>query len=167
MFFLYLILAATGITVLINTFYSYKKRKEVFTLWDRNAKLDSRINYHQTFKNFYENMKRNSKEDYCVDDITWNDLNMNKIFEEINYTFTSPGEETLFYRLKKAHESHLFDENLINKITNDRTYRVKLSLILSRLGKSTYADSSKYIFGNPDYFVKKNILFSVPSPLLG
>ena len=48
---------------------------------------------------------------------------MGKIFENLNYTFTSVGEEILFYRLKKAHERHLINEELIERITRDGIYR--------------------------------------------
>jgi len=167
MSYLYLIIAVTGVTILVNIFYSIRKKNLVLTLWDRNTKLDSPINYHETFKNFYENTKRSSMDDYCVDDITWNDLNMTKLFEKINFTFTSVGEEMLFYRLKKAHEKHLIDEEIIDKITGDKEYRNKLSLILSELGKVTHANSSKYIFGKPDYIINKMYFILGVLPIIG
>jgi hypothetical protein len=148
-------------------YYSYRRRNLILTLWDRNTKLDSPIDYHETFKYFYKNSKGRSNDDYSVDDITWNDLNMTKIFERINFTFTSVGEEMMFYRLKKAHEKHLFDEELINKITGDSRYRNKLSLILSELGKVTHANSSKYIFGKPDYIVDKIYFILGVLPIIG
>ncbi|MFP9130484.1 MutS-related protein [Niallia sp. BSM11] len=167
MFYLYLLIAVTGVTILVNTYYSYKRRKLVLTLWDRNSILDVMPNYHETFKYFYENSKVSSNDSYCVDEITWNDLNMNKIFKKINFTFTSVGEELLFYRLKRAHEEYWFDEELIKKITEDRQYRIKLSLILSALGKSTHANSSKYIFEKPNYKVNKIYFLLSVLPIIG
>jgi hypothetical protein len=167
MSYLYLIIAVTVVTILFNIYYSYRKRNLILTLWDRNTKLDSPINYHETFKYFYKNSKGRSNDDYSVDDITWNDLNMTKIFERINFTFTSVGEEMLFYRLKKAHEKHLFDEELIEKITGDQVFRNKLSLILSELGKVNHANSSKYIFGKPNYIVQKIYFVLGVLPIIG
>ena len=167
MVYLYLIIATTGITILVNRYYARKKRNLILTLWDRNKKLDYPINSHETFNYFYENTKGSSKDDYCVDDITWNDLNMGKIFENLNYTFTSVGEEILFYRLKKAHERHLINEELIERITRDGIYRSKLSLILSNLGKLTFANSSQYIFGKPDYKVNKVYFILSLIPIIG
>ncbi|MES1047282.1 hypothetical protein FOA22_22780 [Heyndrickxia oleronia] len=167
MVYLYLMIATTGITILVNMYYARKKRNLILTLWDRNKKLDYPINSHETFNYFYENTKGSSKDDYCVDDITWNDLNMGKIFENLNYTFTSVGEEILFYRLKKAHERHLINEELIERITRDGIYRSKLSLILSNLGKLTFANSSQYIFGKPDYKVNKVYFILSLLPIVG
>ncbi|MDH5162981.1 MutS-related protein [Heyndrickxia oleronia] len=167
MVYLYLIIVTTGITILVNRYYARKKRNLILTLWDRNKKLDYPINSHETFNYFYENTKGSSKDDYCVDDITWNDLNMGKIFENLNYTFTSVGEEILFYRLKKAHERHLINEELIERITRDGIYRSKLSLILSNLGKLTFANSSQYIFGKPDYKVNKVYFILSLIPIIG
>lgn len=167
MVYLYLIIATTGITILVNRYYARKKRNLILTLWARNKKLDYPINSHETFNYYYENTKGSSKDDYCVDDITWNDLNMGKIFENLNYTFTSVGEEILFYRLKKAHERHLINEELIERITRDGIYRSKLSLILSNLGKLTFANSSQYIFGKPDYKVNKVYFILSLLPIVG
>ncbi|NRD77017.1 hypothetical protein HPT25_05845 [Bacillus sp. BRMEA1] len=167
MFYLYVIIVFTALIFIANLNFSYKRRKLILSLWDQNAKLASPINYHATFTHFYENSKGRSKDHYCVDDITWNDLNMTKIFEIINYTFTSVGEEMLYHRLKKAHEKYLFDEELIEKITEDKKYRIKLSFILSKLGKALHANSSQYIFGKPDYKVTKLYFILSVLPILG
>jgi len=42
----------------------------------------------------------NHKSDYSIDDITWNDLNMDMIFTELNRTQSSAGEEYLYYMLR-------------------------------------------------------------------
>ena len=44
---------------------------------------------------------RKHQEDFCVDDITWNDLNMDEIFINMNYTWSAAGEEYLYYLLRK------------------------------------------------------------------
>lgn len=166
MIYLVIIIIITAISVLINMYFSHKRRKQILTLWDHNKKLDHRENYHETFKFFYENIKE-SNDDAGIDDITWNDLNMTKIFNNINYAFTSIGEEMLYFRLKAAHKQHVMDEKMIEKISSDSPFRVKLSLILAALGKAPYTNSSKHMFENPD--VKINKLFLVLSilPLVG
>ena len=37
-----------------------------------------------------------------IDDITWNDLNMDEIYKRIDYTFSATGEEYLYYTLRSA-----------------------------------------------------------------
>lgn len=142
-------------------------KKQILSLWDRYTTLGSETNYHETFKYYYKNKEKSSQNDYKVDDITWNDLDMTKIFQKINYTFTSVGEEMLYFRLRKAHEKHNFNEDIINKIANDEQYRNKLSLLLSKVGKVIYANSSKYIFRKPDYKFNKIYLMLSILPVVG
>ena len=40
-------------------------------------------------------------EEISVDDITWNDLSMDQVFDRINQCDTSAGEEILYWRLRK------------------------------------------------------------------
>lgn len=167
MFYLYLIIGMSSLTFIVNKLIDYRSRRSVFTLWDRNASYSNETNHFETFKYYFENMNLNLKNGYSVDDITWNDLNMTQIFEKGNYTFTSVGEEVLYYRLKTPHKDHSFNEEMIEKITQDRLYRDKLSLILSKLGKIIHANSSKYIFSKPDFkFHKAYILLSI-LPIIG
>jgi len=150
MFYVLLIALVSGIAVLVNMYYTRKRRKLILSLWDREEKLDHTQNLHKTYKHFFNNVKGNIENSVDVDDISWHDLNLSKIFETINYTFTSLGEELLYYRLKAAHEPHLFEEKKIEKISSNKDYRIKLSLILSALGKAPYANSSEYIYLKPN-----------------
>ena len=150
MFYVLLIALVSGIAVLVNMYYTRKRRKLILSLWDREEKLDHTQNLHKTYKHFFNNVKGNIENSVDVDDISWHDLNLSKIFETINYTFTSLGEELLYYRLKAAHEPHLFEEKKIEKISSNKDYRIKLSLILSALGKAPYANASEYIYLKPN-----------------
>ena len=40
------------------------------------------------------------KQEYCVDDITWNDLSMDQVYHKVNYMHSSCGEEYLYYRMR-------------------------------------------------------------------
>lgn len=37
---------------------------------------------------------------FCIDDITWNDLGMDRIFQDMNYTYSAAGEEYLYRMLR-------------------------------------------------------------------
>ncbi len=52
------------------------------------------------FDLLYNSNEHFGKSEASVDDITWNDLNMDSVFTEMNYTVSSPGEETLYTWLK-------------------------------------------------------------------
>lgn len=38
---------------------------------------------------------------FDIEDITWNDLDMDRIFIQINQTFSSPGEDVLYNMLRR------------------------------------------------------------------
>ena len=48
----------------------------------------------------YSNLKEKNESETEIDDITWNDLEMDRIFERINYTESSAGEEYLYRLLR-------------------------------------------------------------------
>lgn len=83
--------------------------------------------------------RRKSKEaDFYVDDITWNDLDMSRLFMMMNNTACAPGEEYLYYVLRTPamKESILKDRKiLIDFFTENQEKREKLQMILSEVGK--------------------------------
>lgn len=74
-----------------------------------------------------------------LDDITWNDLNMDDVFKHLNDTYSSAGEEILYYTLRTPRFdeevlSHL--EELIQYFSNHTEERVRLQLLLCELGRT-------------------------------
>lgn len=72
-----------------------------------------------------------------VDDITWNDLNMDEIFQGMDDTFSSAGQEVLYHVLRtprflEAELEHF--EELVQYFTEHTEERVKVQLLLKRLG---------------------------------
>lgn len=72
-----------------------------------------------------------------VDDITWNDLNMDEIFKGMDDTLSSAGQEVLYHVLRSPRfsETELVRfEDLVQYFTEHTEERVKLQLLLKRLG---------------------------------
>ena len=61
----------------------------------------------QNIRNFYQAHAKG----YVLDDITWNDLDMNRLFARANVTYSSAGEEVLYHVLR----SPLLDEKEIRR----------------------------------------------------
>lgn len=102
----------------------------------------------------YWNNKKDSMECYVgVDQLTWDDLAMQAVFEKINYTKSSVGSEYLFNQLRDI-DPQLTGvsekEELYNLLLNDRKLREKVLLILSDLGKRDFSNSSSYIYNFND-----------------
>ena len=95
---------------------------------------------------FYEH----NKPQHFVDDITWNDLNMDEIFKAINFTESSVGEEFLYYMLRNMDcdlKSLDKQEELIAYFMENEEARLYLQMLYHNVGKN-----SKYsIFDYLDY----------------
>ncbi|SFB68346.1 MutS-related protein [Butyrivibrio sp. YAB3001] len=79
----------------------------------------------------------NHKSDNQIDDITWNDLNMDGVFARINYCLSATGEEYLYYLLRtlkqeddfKEHEEH------VKFFQSNADARQKCQLIFYKIGR--------------------------------
>lgn len=72
-----------------------------------------------------------------LDDITWNDLNMDDVFKRMNYTFSASGEEYLYYTLRnigktQAELDHM--EEVICFFREHEDERVKIQHLMHQLG---------------------------------
>ena len=77
------------------------------------------------------------KKDYQIDDITWNDLNMDGVFVRMNYCFSATGEEYLYYMLRTPHYEDDFEdmEKKIEFLRNNDEVRRKFQIIFSKIGR--------------------------------
>ena len=77
---------------------------------------------------------------YAVDDITWNDLNMDKLYQRVNYAHSSCGEEYLYYRLRCPDMSageeclHADEEAMIAYLQEHEEERVRLQMMFAQIG---------------------------------
>ncbi|WP_273321716.1 MutS-related protein [Vallitalea guaymasensis] len=71
-----------------------------------------------------------------IDEVTWQDLDMDNVFADINHTVTTPGEEKLYCWLRNpADNKQDFNKrkNHINSFKKDRAVSNNLRLALSRI----------------------------------
>lgn len=72
-----------------------------------------------------------------IDDITWNDLGMDEVFKRLNDTYSSAGEEILYYTLRTpqfGQEELAHFEELVSYLAEHTEERIKLQLLFHRLG---------------------------------
>lgn len=82
---------------------------------------------------------RNNKTDNYIDDITWNDLDMDAVFMALNNTHSSAGEEYLYYRLRNPKLTDISlkrDEELIDYFYNHKEDSVKLQTAFHKMGRT-------------------------------
>ena len=102
----YLIFAAVilGFIVLfmVKGFFDYKKSQKEFI---RRLRKDYGVLPQKEYKpEKFENISHyflKHQDGFVIDDITWNDLNMDDVFKRMNYTYSAAGEEYLYYLLRK------------------------------------------------------------------
>lgn len=98
-----------------------------------------------SIKKYYDSVKDMTRD---VDDITWNDLEMDQIYMTVNACDSAIGEEYLYSILRKTE----FEENILkerNKLIeffgSDKEKRIALQLILSKMGKLKDLSVYEYI----------------------
>lgn len=86
--------------------------------------------------------------DDLIDDITWNDLDMNLVYSKMNYCKSSAGDEYLYYILRSPQTAD-YDwsdiENKIDYLKEDSVYRTKLSVCLHDIGRTKNYSIYSYI----------------------
>lgn len=145
---LVLILAA-AVVILI---YNNRKRRKLFLSRMRRqwGKVSERAYTLEEIDNISHYASR-LKEDapFFVDDITWNDLNMDRVFVGINQTVSSPGEDYLYYLLRTprlSEEELEKQERRISFFAEHPREREEMQMLLSEVGKGRYGSVSDAIF---------------------
>ena len=83
-----------------------------------------------------------------IDDITWNDLELDDIFQRINYCNSASGEEYLYHLLRNpdGDEKQLKQmEEQIAYIDSNEGVRLRLQIFFSKIGKSSKYSIYEYL----------------------
>ena len=110
----YVIFAAALLGILILLFlkglYDYRQeqkrfRKRLHTDYGKKLEREYRPEW---FTHICRYSDKHAGE-FPIDEITWCDLNMDEVFKQMNYTYSSAGEEYLYYlmRNQKLEETYL------------------------------------------------------------
>ena len=155
-----LIILAALVVLIIRSIYLEKAREKQLLKKIRNAwgnipeeeytaeKLISIAVYYNEHKNI----------DSDIDDITWNDLDMENIYMLINNTGSSMGEEYLFSLLHKLvyEEETLKERNrIIELFRTNVAIREKLQLMFHKFGKNMQISLYEYINRTDDIEIKR------------
>ena len=91
--------------------------------------------FFDEFKDQEEKISNNHKD--LIDNITWNDLSMDDVFNEINHTQSYIGEQVLYKRLHEpdaGRDWHSFEEQ-ITYLQQHPRQRARIEKMLSKIGK--------------------------------
>ncbi|QUW23167.1 hypothetical protein JSQ81_06280 [Sporosarcina sp. Marseille-Q4063] len=105
----------------------------------------------KSISSYWSNKKNSNKSYSGVDQLTWDDLAMDEIFNKLNYTQSTVGSEYLFNQLRDIDpklEGVNDKEELYNLLATNQELREQVLLILSGLGKLNYTNSSSFFHEN-------------------
>lgn len=108
------------------------------------------------------------KPEYYLDDITWNDLNMDDVFRQMDYAKSSAGDEYLYYLLRTPVTEHRdwtsFEEKVAYFMTHEKE-RVALQLALHKMGRTGKYSIYDYL-DNLESLGKRSSIKSIAVDLL-
>lgn len=137
--------------VLFFYFQRRKKKKEarlikerIASLWGKEHFKPRDFLYIDKLYNFY---LEKDKPDFHIDNITWNDLNMDTVFSKLDHTKSLPGAQFLYYLLRNP----LFDKNVLKRrneiiasLMDNKDIAQKIQYPLTILGKKSGLKIFKY-----------------------
>lgn len=140
-----LIPIAICIALIYTRFIKSRRRKIMRRIWEKEfgknpndlPEADRVRQCYELIRQYYDLRKDTLKENY-IDEITWNDLDMDEVFFRINHTKSFVGEQTLYWQLHKFSENENFDkwEEQIDFFTKNVEARIQMQEFLDGVGKS-------------------------------
>lgn len=122
----------------------------------KNGELE-KISYYAKRREI-ENLEMDTKCKYStqtVDEITWNDLDMDSIYQQIAFTNSSLGDDYLYYLLKNPVTNQCgLEEKVSEKIDETNNSGHKVSVLWKREAKIDYLSK------NPEVRVNLQVLFA-------
>lgn len=110
---------------------------------------------------YWHNKQRTT---HIVDDYTWHDLNLDEVYEQIKFTYTSPGSEKLYALLREIHLGggpHQQREAFLKKLSVSPVLQEQLQLVLYDIGKRNGTNSSAYMHSIEDKQIPHQWLYSL------
>lgn len=171
----YFFVSALG---LLGLLYSFKLEKErsirlrkdkIREKWATDHK--EKRNF-ESIKKFYNFLKGKDSKSFSIDDMTWDDLNMDEVFKKLDHTESLPGMQYLYNLLRKP----IFDREVlkersgkIDSFSKKRNLSIEIQYYLSLLGKKEFKGLFTYFTKGLKVETKFLILYKFFSivPILG
>lgn len=141
------IVALLGCVIAMDVNNKRKLKRRIKNQWG-TFPSNSRYDAEKPLKNSFEKSRIYNDKDSFVDEITWNDLDMFSIFEELNHTYSSIGSEALYKRLRVFDLSEKDQKNLEKLITyykSNEDKREAIQYIFAKLGKQDHNSVIDYL----------------------
>lgn len=110
-------------------------------------------------------------ETFSIDDITWNDIDGDRLYKSINHCYSSAGDEYLYYRMRTpvlADNAEEFNENeaIYAYLQKNEEERIRFQLLFAGMGRTGKFSLYRYLEYLCELPIKKAIVFIWPWILL-
>lgn len=136
--------------ILFITLRNSKRKKQLIDSirksWGKKPSYEYKNRELESVATYFENLKSHGP-DHFIDNITWNDLDMDSVYKSINCSLTTVGDEFLYslLRLPSFCDAELAERTgLIEYFTKNTAEREKVQFILANLGKRPFTSVSDY-----------------------
>lgn len=123
-----------------------------------------------SLKSYWEEVLFFEKPTRYVDDITWNDLDMNEIYQRVNGCHTSVGEEYLYAALRRLEfDKEPLDrrDEIISHFSSREEERVEVQKHLFMVGKNKYNGLNTLLYRSENYHTKNYRLYQMMCGITG
>ncbi|MBY6868974.1 DNA mismatch repair protein MutS [Clostridium botulinum] len=146
-------------------------REKIINNWGKQKKQNYTEEDMTSILNYFKNTK--DRKIFFIDDITWNDLDMNEVFIRINNTQSPVGEEFLYNTLREP----LFDERklkdrdkIVEYFSCNNKERIEIQYIIAKCGKNKTACVSDFfnnVWINSNKLIYYRLLSVIPIISMG
>lgn len=141
----------TGILALAALYFRAKNKryKALLILKAEWSNPTLRKRNMKDIKSLFSYVKEENKDVFYIDDQTWDDLTMDKIYEELDRTHTTPGEQSLYYILRTPifeNDGLLKRKAIIELFQGNKEIREELQLKLFNLGRDQKNSATEIIW---------------------
>ncbi len=133
-------LALFVLFVFVQGYLNEKKKERLFAqkIMDLPGKKPDKTYKIERFVRISAYYEKHFKE-HQIDDITWNDLDMDELFKRMNYCLSSTGEEYLYYMLRtpqydEKELKHL--DEVVEYYAQNNQKRVDFQILMNKLGNT-------------------------------
>lgn len=158
-----ILVALTVITVIVVIAIT-SRRKLIVTIVENFGKIPKEPDCEFNSIENYHLLKIKNNDENDIDNITWNDLDMNNVYERINVCLTSVGEEYLYsvmHEPKFTEDALVEREKLITYLKDHPAERLKIQMILAKLGKVNYNGLCTLMFNPDSKLIGKPLVYKI------
>lgn len=159
-FILLLVVALVGMTLITKTVHRIRHQRILTYHLEHFTRFDTTENPHAVYDAYFNS--RHTARNTIIDDKTWSDLSMDLLFDKLNATYTSIGENHLYSALRL--QTSLVHYDFLEQLRPYPNQHREIVKRLVDLGKSIYPNYDKDILKQQDQWV---YAFLLAMPFVG